>query len=268
MQDNLMIKMEYIDMNREIFHKIYWKLQSIIAPGLKYSQTIYEDVLNAYSKKSFKWLDLGCGHQLLPSWRFEQEIKLINSKEKLIIGIDYDYLSLTKHKTIVNKIRGNITKLPFSDSTFDLITSNMVFEHLDNPEEQLKEISRVLSKGGKLIFHTPNKLSYSTLAAMLIPESIKDRLVYILQGRKEEDVFPAYYKINSPSKIKEIAALSGFNISKIKMICTSAQFVILPPLVFFELIWIRVLMSRVGKPFRTNIIAILEKAYRDRDAHY
>lgn len=247
-------------MNRESFFKIYWRLQSIIAPGLKYSQTIYEDILNEYCEETFKWLDLGCGHQLLPSWRFEQEKTLINSEGKLIVGIDYDYLSLTKHKTITNKLRGDITNLPFPDSTFDLITSNMVFEHLDNPEEQLKEISRVLSKGGKLIFHTPNKLSYATMMARMIPEAIKNRLVYILEGRKEEDVFPAYYKINSPSKIKEIAALSGFNVSKIKMICSSAQFVILPPLVFFELIWIRFLMSKVGKQLRTNIIAVLEKA--------
>jgi 2-polyprenyl-3-methyl-5-hydroxy-6-metoxy-1,4-benzoquinol methylase len=250
------------DMNREVFFKIYWKLQSIIAPGLTYSQAIYEDVLNLYSEKSSRWLDLGCGHQLLPSWRFEQEKKLINNTdaEKLIIGIDYDHLSLTKHKTIANKVRGNITKLPFPNSSFDLITSNMVFEHLDTPEEQMKEIARVLSKGGKLVFHTPNRLGYSTLAAMIIPEAIKDRLVYILQGRKEEDVFPAYYGINSQSRIQEIAALSGFNVSKIKMICSSAQFVIFPPILIFELIWIRLLMTKVGRPLRTNIIAILEKA--------
>lgn len=246
-------------MSRDIFFKIYWKLQSIIAPGLKYSQTIYEDVLREHCGESFSWLDLGCGHQLLPPWRFEQEKNLINRKGKLIVGIDYDYLSLTKHKTITNLVRGNISKLPFPDNTFDIITSNMVFEHLENPEEQLKEIFRVLSRGGKLIFHTPNKLGYTTLAAMMIPEAIKGRLVYILQGRKEEDVFPAYYKINSPTKIKEIAALSKFKVLKIKMICTSAQFVIIPPLVFLELIWIRFLMSKAGRPLRTNIIAILEK---------
>ena len=246
-------------MNREWFYKIYWKMQAVIVPGLKYSQTIYEDVLNEHCTKVDKWLDLGCGHQLLPSWRFEQEQKLI-SKAKMVVGIDYDYLSLTKHKTIKNILRGDITKLPFPDNTFDIITSNMVFEHLDNPDEQLKEICRVLSKGGKLIFHTPNKLSYATLGAMMIPEAIKDKLVYILQGREEDDVFPAYYKINAPLKIKEAAAASGFNVIKIKMICTSAQLVVIPPLVFFELFLIKFLMTKVGKPLRTNIIAILEKA--------
>lgn len=255
----MMMKRKKINMNRQTFFKIYWKLQSIIVPGLKYSQTIYEEVLNEHSEENIKWLDLGCGHNLLPPWRLKQEETLI-SKARLIVGIDYDFLSLTKHKTIKNKLRGDITNLPFPDNTFDLITSNMVFEHLDNPEKQLKEISRVLSKGGRLIFHTPYKFGYAAVMARMIPESIKDRLVYILEGRKEEDVFPTFYKINTSSEISKLAKVSGLNILKLKRICSSAQFVILPPIVLFELIWIKFLMSKAGKSMRTNIIAILEKA--------
>jgi len=246
-------------MNRQVFYNIYWKLQSIVAPKLKYSQDIYEDVLNEHCKKDLKWLDLGCGHHLLPPWRLEQE-KVLISNAKLMVGIDYDQLSLTKHNTINNKLRGDITELPFKDNTFDLITSNMVFEHLDNPEKQLEEISRVLVKGGKLIFHTPNSFGYPTILSRMIPEVIKNKLVYLIDGRIDEDVFPAYYRINSPLKIRHSANSSGFNILKIKMICSSAQLVILPPIVLFELIWIRLLMLKVGKSLRSNIIAILEKA--------
>ena len=246
-------------MSRKLFYKIYWKLESILVPGLKYSQTIYEEVLNEHCEKKNKWLDLGCGRQLLSRWRFGHE-KVLIDKVKTVFGIDYDYLSLTKHKTIKNVLRGNIAKLPFPDNTFDLITSNMVFEHLDNPEKQLKEITRVLSQGGKLIFHTPNTFGYGTFLARLIPEFIKTRLIYILQGREDEDVFPAYYRINSPSKIREIAFACGLKVSRIKLICSSALLVVFPPIVLFELFWIRFLMSKVGKPLRTNIIVILNKA--------
>ena len=245
-------------MNSQTLWKIYRQLESIITPGLKYSGSIYEDVLSKYCVNSVMWLDLGCGHHLLPRWRLEQE-KVLTSNAKLIVGIDYDHLSLINHKTIRHRVRGDIAELPFQDDTFDLITSNMVFEHLDNPEKQLKEIARVLAKNGKLIFHTPNNLSYSTLMARMLPEAIKGKLIYFLQGRKEEDVFPAYYRINSQKRIKHLAKLSGLTVSKIRMICSSAQFVVLPPIVLFELIWIRFLMSKVGKPFRTNIITILQK---------
>ena len=75
----------------------------------------------------------------------------------LVIDLDYDYLSLVKHKTIKNLVCGDINHLPFPNNLFDLVTANMVFEHLNNPQQSLNEISRVLKIGGKLIFHTPNK---------------------------------------------------------------------------------------------------------------
>lgn len=246
-------------MNPKFFLNIYWRLQSFIAPTLKYSQTIYEDVLTKNCDQENLWLDMGCGHQLLPSWRFKQEVELI-VKSKVIVGIDYDFYSLTQHKTIKDKVRGDITKLPFPNDSFDLATANMVFEHFDKPEEQLTEIARVLKPRGKLIFHTPNTFGYTTMMAKMIPEVIKQKLVYIFQRRKEEDVFPAFYEINSLSKITKLANMLGFKIVQIKMICSSAQFVIIPPIVFFELLWIRLLMTKIMKPFRTNIIAILEKA--------
>lgn len=256
-------------MNRQFFYKIYWNLQSFIAPHLRYSQSIYEgileDIFNRECSQNFKWLDLGCGHQLLPPWRLKNE-KILVKKPRMIFGIDYDFISLTKHKTITNLVRGDISSLPFLDNTFDLITSNMVFEHLYNPEKQLCEIARVLKVGGKLIFHTPNKYGYATLMAQMIPESMKDKLVYILQRRKEEDIFPAYYKNNTPSQIKSIAISAGFKVQKIKMVCSSAQFVVLPPIVIIELIWIRFLMTKVGKPLRTNIIAFLEKTKQSVDS--
>jgi SAM-dependent methyltransferase len=249
---------KFVNMDRKIFYNIYRKIQSVIAPRLRYSQEIYEEVLSEYCSNSIQWLDLGCGHKLLPTWRLENEKKLVGSA-KLIAGIDADYGSLAKHKTIKKRVCGDICRLPFVDNTFDLITSNMVFEHLEIPEEQLREISRILKKGGRLIFHTPNKHGYTTFLARILPEFVKSSLVYLLQGRKEEDVFPAYYRINSRYEITKAGDLVGLKIADFKLFCSSAQLVIFPPLVVFELIWIRFLMSRCGKPFRTNIIAVMEK---------
>ena len=245
-------------MHRKKKFNIYWGLQSVIVPKLKYSQSIYEKILEVNSNKAYVWLDLGCGHNLLQSWRFEEEKKLIK-KTSLIIGIDYDFLSLVKHKSIINRVRGDISELPFQDNLFDLVTSNMVFEHLKNPEKQLKEIARILKPGGKLIFHTPNNFGYTTIMARVIPERIKAKIIYILQGRKEEDVFPAFYRINTSKNIKTFAKLAGLKVKSIKMICSAAQFVIFPLIVSVELIYIKLLMTKVMKPLRTNIIAVLEK---------
>jgi len=135
----------------------------------------------------------------------------------------------------------------------------MVFEHLQEPENQLSEISRILKPGGTLIFHTPNIFGYTTLIARLIPAFIKAKLIHFLEARKEEDVFPTYYRINSVRSINQAAASAGLEIRDIHLTVSSAELVMIPPLVTLELMLIRILMSKWGLPFRTNIIAILQK---------
>ena len=246
-------------MSRQALYRLYWKLQARIAPGLIDSQQDYESVLDRCASGDLRWLDVGCGHHLLPTWRFEAEQKLA-ARAQLLVGVDADQLSLSKHRTIRHRVRGNIGRLPFADATFNLVTANMVFEHLDDPDAQLGEIARVLAPGGRLIFHTPNKYGYATVLAKAIPESLKSRLVYLLHRRKEEDVFPAFYKINSAADISRLAQSAGFAIEQIEASNSSAQFIVIPPLAVLELLWLRFLMTGAGKALRPNLIAILQKA--------
>lgn len=243
---------------RDKLFRLYWRLQSVIAPGLRYSQSIYEDYLNDKCNPNFVWLDLGCGHQLLPPWRYHEEQQLVRNS-KTIIGLDYSFDSLKKHRSISNRIRGDISHLPFANDSFDFITSNMVFEHLRDPEVQLAEVNRILKPQGTLIIHTPSISGYTTIAARLMPRHIRVKLARSLQDRREEEVFPTYYRINSVSKIREMARRTGFRVEEIKMIVSSAQFVIVPPILVFELLWIRLLMTDKLRMLRTNIIARLTK---------
>jgi len=173
---------------RKACFTFYWKVRGIIAPSLKYSQTIFEDVLFSHSNNVSKWLDLGCGHQLLPPWRLDQERSLA-ARPNLLVGVDYDYNSLSTHKTIKHRVQGDISQLPFHSEAFDLVTSNMVFEHLSDPERQLQEIHRVLKPGGSLVFHTPNLTSYGTIAAKAVPEKLKAKIIWFLQGRGKRMFF-------------------------------------------------------------------------------
>lgn len=243
---------------RKILFQIYWKMQAVIAPTLRYSQYLYEDTLRANVPSAGAWLDLGCGHQILPAWRVAQE-KEIAASCNFIVGLDYDLPSLSKHETILYRVRGDASGLPFRANTFDLVSANMVVEHLDAPARQFAEIHRILKPGGRFIFHTPNTLGYTTLCARLLSNSFKKKLVYLLEGRKGEDIFPAYYRANSESRIRQLAQSTGFHIEKIKLIVSSAEAAIVPPIAVLELLWIRMLMTRSLRKFRVNIIAILEK---------
>jgi SAM-dependent methyltransferase len=135
----------------------------------------------------------------------------------------------------------------------------MVVEHLNNPDVQFQEVYRVLKPGGLFIFHTPNALGYLTIGARLVPDRFKDRLVYLLDGRNENDVFETHYKANTRRRIGELAEAAGFELTKIKMLVSEAGFMFVPPLAVPELVWIRLLMTESLKPLRTTIIAILRK---------
>ena len=138
----------------------------------------------------------------------------------------------------------------------------MVVEHLDAPGTQFAEIARVLKPGGVFIVHTPNRRGYATIAARLIPKRIKKKLVNLFEGREAEDVFETFYRANTKEDIEQLARAAGLGVRRIRLTVTSAELVVVPPLVFFELLWIRLLMTNLLKPLRTTIIAVLQKPLR------
>ena len=52
-------------------------------------------------------------------------------------------------------------RLGFSDSTFDLVLSFDVFEHIADSDAHLAEVARVLRPGGAYALQTPNKWTNS-----------------------------------------------------------------------------------------------------------
>lgn len=243
---------------KEHLYKIYGFAKNKIVPDLKYSQELYEDVLTAVVGENINWLDLGCGHQLLPQWRFEQE-KVLVGRAANITGIDFDFPSLTKHQTISNVIQGKIDSLPFMDDYFDVATANMVVEHLDNPGIQFSEINRVLKPGGIFIFHTPNEFGYFSRIRKAVPEILVKRMAKMLDDRDSEDVFEVHYKANSREKVQALAEKTNFTVEKVKYISSDAVAALIPPVAVAELLWIKILMAKRFRRLRTNLIVILRK---------
>jgi ubiquinone/menaquinone biosynthesis C-methylase UbiE len=241
---------------------MYWWMRTRIVPTLKGSQDIYEYILKDLVKPNLSWLDIGCGHQILAEWRADAEKELIPTGG-ITVGLDYDLPSLMNHRSISLRVRGDIVKLPFRDSSFDLVTANMVVEHLENPAEQFAEVARILKPGGTFLFHTPNARGYFSLLRRLVPNSFARRLASLLDGRDVADVFPVQYKANTTTRIEDLAQEAQLDVSKTKMVVSEAVTQVLPPLAFFELLYIRALMTEPLRPYRTNIIALLTKRCGD-----
>lgn len=235
-------------------------LQRRITPELRYSQTVFEERLGEYVLNAERWLDLGCGHRLLPEWRGLQESRLV-SKVPFVVGVDADFAAIRRHRSIRHRCTGDVARLPFRDASFDLITANMVVEHLSDPEAQFAEVSRVLAPGGTFVFHTPNAQSYVIVIARLIPDGMKRFLAGILEGRDSSDVYPTYYLANDASRISVLAERGGFHAAHIEFVASSPAFSMIPPLLIPELLWIRQLQRRPGlAKYRHTLICALRRA--------
>jgi len=154
---------------------------------------------------------------------------------------------------------GNLEHLPFPPASFDVATANMVVEHLADPDVVLREVQRVLQPGGMFIFHTPNVRSVMMRIASITPQSWKTWLACILEGRKEEDVFPTLYKMNTPAAVQEAAARTGFRVEELRLVSTTAVTSLLGPIAIFELLYLRLLETPGLQGYRSNLIVILRR---------
>lgn len=68
-------------------------------------------------------------------------------------------------------VAGDLTQLPFADNSFDCITCGWVIEHLADPRPGLRELSRVLQPGGRLLLLATE----DTLPGMVVSRAWKCR---------------------------------------------------------------------------------------------
>jgi len=94
-------------------------------------------------------------------------------------------------------------RLPFEDEAFDVIVSDMTFEHLEDVDHVARELLRILKFGGYICARTPNRFGYPRIISSLIPNRLHARVLrYIQPDRRREDIFPTFYRVNSPAQAR------------------------------------------------------------------
>ncbi len=109
----------------------------------------YKKILVKLVHKKDKFLDIGCQEGIL--------LSNLPDCKKYGIEIDEKFIKLAKKRNPGAEFKiGPMEKLPYKDQFFDCISCTEVIEHIDNPEQGLREISRVLKKNGFLLLSTYN----------------------------------------------------------------------------------------------------------------
>ena len=245
-------------------HKNFWQEGTLtIAKALHldmtHAQKHYARALSSLVTAGDKWLDIGCGRQILPAWVMNQERqRALASKASLLVGMDVDE-AILKHPLLDARVIGKGEKLPFACETFDLLTANMVFEHVEEPAQVLREVCRVLKPGGRLLFHTPNYHYYLIALASLIPDSVKRRVIRFLEDREEKDIFPTLYRLNTMGRIRQVAGQCGLEVESIRAHVSAGEFYVLGPVAWAECLWLK-LMSVVGRgTFDAGLVVTLRR---------
>ncbi|HYF47135.1 MAG TPA: class I SAM-dependent methyltransferase [Acidimicrobiales bacterium] len=136
---------------------------------------------------------------------FRRELQALRGRVARVVGADIDPVVVDNpgvDEAVV--LQGAGTALPLADQSVDLILADFVFEHLEDPAFAARELTRVLRPGGWVCARTPNRWGYIGLGARLVPNSQHGRVLERLQpGRKDEDVFPTRYRLNTRAAIRE-----------------------------------------------------------------
>jgi len=126
-----------------------------------------------------------------------------------------DYPTGTMVEGILNQ---DIQKLTFPDGSFDLVTSNQVFEHVPDDVAGYRETFRVLRRGGAMIFSVP---LYDTPSTVQTAEFKDSTVVFFGQpeyhdsrigGAKSAPVFWRHSRHDICSRVLQV----GFGIAELK----------------------------------------------------
>ena len=116
-----------------------------------------------------------------------------------------DFVDLYPSRREVKKCDVSKEKLPYKNNTFDKVFSSFLFEHLTNPNFALKEMVRVLKKGGEIEIHTNNAgwLFYHNSKS-----KVKTHYGGYEKGSREKDKHYALYTFHHLKNHLEIVGLT------------------------------------------------------------
>jgi ubiquinone/menaquinone biosynthesis C-methylase UbiE len=130
---------------------------------------------------------------------------------KNIIGIDTDVADLQQavknyQASNLTYIGGTIENLPFIDSSFDVVYSSYVVEHLKHPEHFFNELHRVLKPRGIMILLVPNIKCMVGVLTKYTSFSFQKKVRSLLENQSVSDTVhhECFYRANSVKKIEAL----------------------------------------------------------------
>ena len=148
-------------------------------------------------------LDWGCG--------FGQLSHMLKARGVDVTSIEWhptipegEVRRLERYPDVEARYTQDPVKLPYEDGAFDAILSMGVLEHVQQPEDSLDELHRILRPGGRLyVYKLPNRRSYL--------EWIARRAGFYYHGQLEHD------RLYTPATARALVEAHGFAVEELAL---------------------------------------------------
>ncbi len=182
--------MGYIEIIRELYNKCGQEYHDSRreGPGRLHNEYIDQPALLKLLPKSLKnqrVLDAGCGSGLTST--------LLAKRGAAVTGIDLSPTMIeiaekeTPARLPIEYLVGSITRLPFANNSFHLITCMYVLENIKNLSHVFKEFHRVLKPKGTVIFSISHPIKAQSTGMDPLGKKVRMIEDYFSSGIREAD---------------------------------------------------------------------------------
>ncbi len=187
----------------------------------KYTQTLNKPPQEVHI------LDIGCGSGLVT--------KKIQELGYIVKGLDFSCEAVSKAlKNGIEAKQCNLDEgIPEDNERFDVVWAGDIIEHVFDPIGLLKEINRVLKKGGVLIVSIPSDVGLNNIIRMIFGISYQEHM-YRRSGYYKHHTF---FTLHLMDFMLEQATLKRQETKKI-LVLPQTSFIVkfLPPALYNEII--------------------------------
>ena len=199
---------------RDIFRLKYgepastgWGPRMRLSAGYFNPDDHYEALIASLVGERTRWLDVGCGRDIFPSNR--ALARRLADHCRRLVGLDPD-VTIEENPFIHEAARVPLESYQNTGEPFDLVTTRMVAEHVDDPVRFAASLGRCLRPGGLAVIYTVDGKSPVPVLTRLVPFSFHHPIKRVIWSVERRDTFPTRFRMNSRGRLRALMEAAGF----------------------------------------------------------